>query len=817
MGADSSAGDTLSVTVEVSDTVATRAAFDPSVAPTTEDMRLYVMVTYLGSIVDEQIISDWDGSSTTYTFTLVTGAEGYAVSAWADFGDTYYTVTSGIGKAPYVGMVAAAVDGSDMKCDAYYAVEDLTSGEDVTLSLTRPFALLNIVTTDCDEENVYNAGLVPDSYTITGVMAPTGFNLVDGAADENSVEELLFAATCAESTTNATNNLSYDYIFVGNDKVVSKFTAEYFTADGSFITSYDFANIPVKENYITNITGNIITKEGDLEITVDQTWAGTIVDVISGLITIDGDTVFYITEDVLDTMYADGTSLYLPFTGQGSVKIMFDPESLAPTVDKIILDFTECEDGVDVEFESEQFAGMVYFGDYYGENYAAADGVSLGDLVVYIPNGSGTLCSGYSVNNLTVTTAPSTFTIESGATVEGDVDVLGGRTVVEGTVEGTIDVFNVSEVNVANETGYDVYSTEGVVNLYYSQAYGVSVGLNDIVEEYAGYDFSSFLDLDFALSYAAVAGMLDFNDTQVGYDIDHLRNIAFTLTSDGSDIATASLKEDLAFDAITMGDVEDTLNAAVDALADALNGEMDKLDGVIDSIDDSLPVELQNALIAAVDKLQASVEAYTVTIPDVTISGGTALIPVATVIPDGDNADVQDILDIIGTPEDSFAGLVSGDNELTLYALISLSTELSEAEANLAELQAEYDAMDQSDYSSYIAYLIAKGAFYAYITVAESAVGEIEDTLEKYGITDDMLTTIAGLGEYLEVATEILTEVNTVAEELRSYNPWEYSYGSASFADGIDGVKTVLTFEFADGKSLYIYSDESSSMEDLSL
>ncbi len=279
--------ESFTVSVTLPSDVATRTAFEGYSTALT-DMRLYVMISYDGKVVDTYTDLDWDGTTQqgeAIPFTLVTGLE-YTVSAWVDFGDAFYTVTNTIGATPAVSNVMSinvtskieeyVLDGSDIKADAYMAVEPImfsTSGEQLDLILTRPFGLIKVDTTDIDEDALVNAGLIPNTGAIQYMTLPVGLDLSTGLINLYS-DNVRSYGYCPYTPT---GELAYEYIFAEDEAAVYNFSYMFKKGGANVLggdTTVDFNNIPIKRNYITNITGNLLTESGSFDITVDQTWEG---------------------------------------------------------------------------------------------------------------------------------------------------------------------------------------------------------------------------------------------------------------------------------------------------------------------------------------------------------------------------------------------------------------------------------------------------------------------------------------------------------------------------------------------------------------
>lgn len=699
---------TVSVTVAApSDVTTTRAAF---ANPDIEDMRLFLMLTYKGSIVEEVLKTDWDGTESTFTFDLGVGVTDYKITAWADYGSEYYDVTCGVGNSPVVEMASTTIaTGSTSTYDAYFASASIATTGDVNLTLTRPFGLIKVNATDCNEPAVYNAGLVPEYYTITGLKVKTTFDPISG--DLSNEEAITISGSSAETTTTATKcNLSFDYLFATSTEKadVQDFKIEYFKADSTTsIVSYDFSNIPVKRNYITSITGNILTKSGDVVISVDQSWEGKLVDVVRPDVCVTGTTYLTITADDVNAFTGTPTTNYvIPFTCGGTgttVVIRFENATVAAAVNDLILDFSACNAGTSFEFTDANYTGMVQIGDYYDENYDSAEDIFLGDVTLNIPNASATLNSGYTITGLTtVTTASSTFVVEGGASVLGGVTVNGGRAVLDGTLDGTISGYNDAVIEILQADGkYDIYAVSGVIDVYYTQPFGFSFGINDVVSLFTteSYDILDYFDLGFKLQYTAAVGVFDFNNSVDGYNWTNLRNITYTSKYNGSDLSSATLKERLEMTTTTAAEFVEMIQEPIADFKDALNEKAEDLVEAVESISSYAPAELYTEILAATEELQANVKVFTETLPEITELPDGDGIPVGTVIPAPDNFTLDAILAIIGEPDDELSitdisDYISGDKTITLYMLVNIANDVSDSMEAVEEAQAAISVLE---------------------------------------------------------------------------------------------------------------------------
>ena len=394
-----------------------RAAFsDPDLSE--NDMRVFLYVMYDGKIVStvaNGVSHNFGGGAFTRDIRLVTGKE-YQIVAWADFGDKYYTVNTD-DDIPTVVMASTTISGSNNLYDAYFYSEPTTfaaANATIDVKLKRPFALVRIQTLDYEEDAVVKAGLLPTNYTTT-VSVPTTMNLLAGTVGPLQTVTI-YSETANIADVEASGELSFDYFFASNDQAnLGNFTVDYTRVEGEQVTpivSYEFTNIPVRRNYKTNISGNILTKKGTINVTVDQNWDGTINENLE----ITPENLQTVLDELNTTEVMDANIVVtgkLPAGASYTLPAVVEGSSIS-----IVLAGAEGN----VTFESTDFKGSLNVSN-------TGDAI---DLTVNVPAGDAVIGSG-NWSSLTVTTKENTCIIEEGAVVEKLV-VNGGNVKIYGTV-----------------------------------------------------------------------------------------------------------------------------------------------------------------------------------------------------------------------------------------------------------------------------------------------------------------------------------------------------------------------------------------------
>ena len=256
---------------------------------------------WVNKIGDNQNVIKFDNSvnpQTTVTVKLVRGKE-YSFVCWAqneaatcyDFKDMK---NIGISYADYNAA------NNDLR-DAFYAYAKtngvVTENFSQTITLARPFAQVNVGTTDFVEAK--KAGLEIDNLysTVTVKNAATSLETFTGKASAPVAATFALAHAVAPEydlvidKNKVVNDpkvaiadkygwLAMNYVLVadGSDNGLSSALAEVSfelrEGEGTVLASYDVPNVPVQRNYRTNIVGGLLTAEGTINIIIDPIFNG---------------------------------------------------------------------------------------------------------------------------------------------------------------------------------------------------------------------------------------------------------------------------------------------------------------------------------------------------------------------------------------------------------------------------------------------------------------------------------------------------------------------------------------------------------------
>lgn len=213
------------------------------------------------------------GDETTANFSLrLVPGRNYNFVAWADFVkegtkvDLHYD-TSDLANIQLIGEQNL----NDESRDAYttYEVINYNSSANISLTLTRPFAKLRVVTTDMNE--LYK-DLVSATVEYTTQLY-TSFNALNATA--GNLEVVKKSVTYSdktnyegEPTADGKKTLFADYFFGTEDGKVL-FTLD--VADESYAMPQIVfnTNIPVQRNYLTTVMGPVLTDANKVTVTID--------------------------------------------------------------------------------------------------------------------------------------------------------------------------------------------------------------------------------------------------------------------------------------------------------------------------------------------------------------------------------------------------------------------------------------------------------------------------------------------------------------------------------------------------------------------
>lgn len=217
----------------------------------------------------------------TITLDLVNDQK-FTVLFWAQVKGTDVYDTEDLNAVTYTKAAALenAYAANDERLAAFYGVAYVNDTKHVTkdgqpttgtVILRRPFAQINLGTLNTSTE--YDVVLEKSNMIISNV--PTVFNVVNSEVSEPKEMAFLLNAVPSGNDAHITvNGKTYEYagmnyVFAG-DNVTVEYNIQTRLNNGMEASvNNTIQSVPVKENYRTNIIGNLLTSKTDYEIIVD--------------------------------------------------------------------------------------------------------------------------------------------------------------------------------------------------------------------------------------------------------------------------------------------------------------------------------------------------------------------------------------------------------------------------------------------------------------------------------------------------------------------------------------------------------------------
>ena len=258
--ATENAGETSTVTFSVATPeMATRAYSDG----TTATQLQYAVYDAAGNELTDLTVTDGEiDGSTTVSLTLTTGNT-YSVIFWAAAPNAPYTVDFEH-KTMTVDYTEAVSNAENR--DAFYKHHTfkVTGAQTETIELKRPFAQLNIGTADYAAST--SAGYTPTQSKVVVKNICNTLDLEKGVA-KNEVEVDFALADIKKDEIFPVTGYEYlamNYLLVNKGVVEVEFTY----TDGTTAKTRTVGSVPVERNYRTNIYGNLLTSDVDINVEI---------------------------------------------------------------------------------------------------------------------------------------------------------------------------------------------------------------------------------------------------------------------------------------------------------------------------------------------------------------------------------------------------------------------------------------------------------------------------------------------------------------------------------------------------------------------
>lgn len=273
--------DTQTITVSIPSGMQTKSTLDDFGTGASVN-RCILQIYQGGKPYGERKVAAVENRKATFELRLVVG-QTYDFVFWADkadgtspadFADLHYTTSD---------LSAISVEGdyvgNNDDFDAFtgnlltYEVKGAFS-ENITLK--RPFGQLNVKTLDIDDIPV--DALKPNKVKVEFTAVPESFNALTGLVS-TATKPVSYEADAADA---ATGFMTVDYIWAPVEEAILADFAITFMNGATEISRNDaFTNIPIRRNYRTNVSGNLLTKKGEFNVTIapefenpDYDWKG---------------------------------------------------------------------------------------------------------------------------------------------------------------------------------------------------------------------------------------------------------------------------------------------------------------------------------------------------------------------------------------------------------------------------------------------------------------------------------------------------------------------------------------------------------------
>ena len=213
-------------------------------------------------IYDKPEVNKHNNLSYSFTVNLLV-QQTYQIVVWVDKAGLYDVndeLTS-------VTRVPGDVTCNSDAYDAFYASVPFVHGTDTVTAIVakRPFAQLNLITQDLDP------AAQPSEISLT-YASPQSFNPLTATVGTEMTSVTYKADSPYYSSTEGTEHtLAMNYVFAAAKTQTILPTVKLTALKGSTTVETQIANVPVQQNYRTNITGKLLTTSGTTSVNLTST------------------------------------------------------------------------------------------------------------------------------------------------------------------------------------------------------------------------------------------------------------------------------------------------------------------------------------------------------------------------------------------------------------------------------------------------------------------------------------------------------------------------------------------------------------------
>ena len=208
------------------------------------------------------------GETVTFDDLRLVAQQTYDFVFWADCAEgsegSFTDKTYNTANLKSITEIGPFVGNSDER-DAFFAHEtfEVTGSFSRPVTLKRPFGLLVVKTNDLNE--IRDEALKPTGYEVAFKGLPTTFNALTGEVSGSA--DVSYKATEFAKTD---GTISMDFLWATESgAALSDFTMTFYNGGTEICTNDAFTNIPIRRNYRTNVSGNLLTRKGTISVTID--------------------------------------------------------------------------------------------------------------------------------------------------------------------------------------------------------------------------------------------------------------------------------------------------------------------------------------------------------------------------------------------------------------------------------------------------------------------------------------------------------------------------------------------------------------------
>ena len=214
-------------------------------------------------IYDKPEVNKHNNLSYSFTVNLLV-QQTYQIVVWVDKARLYDVNDE---------LTSVTRNSGDVTCnsdayDAFYASVPFVHGTDMVTAIVakRPFAQLNLITQDLDP------AAQPTEISLT-YASPQSFNPLTATVGTEMTSVTYKADRPYYSSTEGTEHtLAMNYVFAAAETQTILPTVKLTALKGSTTVETQIANVPVQQNYRTNITGKLLTTSGTTSLNLTSTF-----------------------------------------------------------------------------------------------------------------------------------------------------------------------------------------------------------------------------------------------------------------------------------------------------------------------------------------------------------------------------------------------------------------------------------------------------------------------------------------------------------------------------------------------------------------